>query len=82
MSLQDRKMIVLGPMEVCNEPLSLLLEFAPPKGLQAPSPVSLTSSAGQKWLRDRNAAGRHERMKADHSPAITRDYLSVLLKQV
>lgn len=40
-----------------NELLAVLFEFVPPECPQAPSPVSLTSSAGQKWLRELNAAG-------------------------
>lgn len=54
-------------MEVCNEALSVLIEFVLRQWPQAPSPVSLLSSAGQKWLKELNAAGRHERMKTDLS---------------
>jgi len=58
-------MVVLEPlMKVWDEPLSLLIEFVSAEWPQAPSPVSLPSSAGQKRLRELNAAGRHKRMKA------------------
>lgn len=52
-------------MEVCNEPLAVLIEFVPPEWPQAPSPVGLSSSAGQKWLRELNIARKHKTMKAD-----------------
>lgn len=54
-------------MEVCNAPPSVLTEFVPPKRPQAPSPVSLPSSSGQKQLREPNAAGMYTRVKADIS---------------